>query len=406
MKKISIYLLGVLMILSSCKETPKQVQKTPEVNITTIVNPAEGLDLKLVGVLLQKGTIKTASDLEQALNEEGGINNLDLNSDGKVDFINVSENPSKGNQNVKSFDLTTGKDSETTYIATIEVEKGKETYNINLAGSETLYGNNAHYQSSHSLSSTDMLLMYWMFSANRPLYYHSPYHYGSYPSYYSQPRVVSNTVYNTRTVTQRKVANSTVKKSVTPYKTKVSSTNKGKISTKARTSINNHNTSQKSFQTRDVNKTVNKTGFTNTKPTTTTKNTFPLAKPQPKSSSYKSKPSISFRSSASRRSDGNFKTNITQIENALSLITELDGVTYLWDEKVLNTDEKFESVVGTPIDSSTQVGFIAQDVEKVIPYLVSEDEYGKRVNYDLLVVYLVEAIKQQQKEIEKLKNNN
>jgi hypothetical protein len=52
-----------------------------------------------------------------------------------------------------------------------------------------------------------------------------------------------------------------------------------------------------------------------------------------------------------------------------------------------------------------QVGLIAQDVEKVFPQLVFEDDNGyKAVDYVKLIPLLIEALKSQQKEIEALKD--
>ncbi len=50
------------------------------------------------------------------------------------------------------------------------------------------------------------------------------------------------------------------------------------------------------------------------------------------------------------------------------------------------------------------IGLIAQEVESVLPYALNEDigEF-KSVNYDAIVAVLVEAIKDQQKEISNLK---
>ena len=50
-----------------------------------------------------------------------------------------------------------------------------------------------------------------------------------------------------------------------------------------------------------------------------------------------------------------------------------------------------------------QIGMIAQEVEAVLPELVTEDAEGfKNVNYQNLVAVLVEANKEQQKLIEDL----
>jgi hypothetical protein len=51
------------------------------------------------------------------------------------------------------------------------------------------------------------------------------------------------------------------------------------------------------------------------------------------------------------------------------------------------------------------LGFIAQEVEKIIPEIVTKDktnEEYRSVKYDKLVALLVEAIKEQQKQIDSL----
>lgn len=46
------------------------------------------------------------------------------------------------------------------------------------------------------------------------------------------------------------------------------------------------------------------------------------------------------------------------------------------------------------------MGVTAQEVEKVLPELVSADENGLRyVDYESLTVFLIEAVKEQRKEI-------
>jgi hypothetical protein len=87
-------------------------------------------------------------------------------------------------------------------------------------------------------------------------------------------------------------------------------------------------------------------------------------------------------------SDENKKTNIRPIENALDIVNSLNGVRFEWIE-----------------DNKSSVGLIAQNVETVLPELVEQDENGtKSVSYGNIVGVLIEAIKEQQKEIEDLKN--
>lgn len=87
-------------------------------------------------------------------------------------------------------------------------------------------------------------------------------------------------------------------------------------------------------------------------------------------------------------SDVRFKSNITPIDNSLEKISQLQGVTY-----IMNKDKK-------------QIGFIAQDVEKIIPEVVftddSEEQY-KSISYGNITALIVEALKELKDENNKLK---
>jgi hypothetical protein len=83
-------------------------------------------------------------------------------------------------------------------------------------------------------------------------------------------------------------------------------------------------------------------------------------------------------------SDRNLKQNIQPLSDSLSRVQQLEGVNFEWKK-----------------DGTKSVGLIAQDVEKIYPELVSTDENGmKSVQYGNLVAPLIEAVKEQQKQIE------
>jgi hypothetical protein len=96
-------------------------------------------------------------------------------------------------------------------------------------------------------------------------------------------------------------------------------------------------------------------------------------------------------------SDIRFKTNIHTVTNALDKVKSLRGVYFNWNQKAFPEKE---------FGSQDELGFIAQEVEKVVPEIVTKDktkdEY-RSVKYDKLVALLVEAIKEQQKQIDSLK---
>jgi hypothetical protein len=94
-------------------------------------------------------------------------------------------------------------------------------------------------------------------------------------------------------------------------------------------------------------------------------------------------------------SDKRLKTNIEPVTNALDIVKKLEGVYYNWKSSS---------------KSDRQIGFLAQDVKKVLPEVVVgvEGDISKGetlgMAYQNIVPVLVEALKEQQKEIEKLKN--
>ncbi len=110
-------------------------------------------------------------------------------------------------------------------------------------------------------------------------------------------------------------------------------------------------------------------------------------------------------------SDERTKTNVTAIPDALGIISRLNPVNY-------NCDVNKYPYLGMHTD--LQYGFLAQDVEKVVPQLVEEKQLDvdackprvakgsnpaefekfKMVNYIGFIPILVQALKEQQKEIE------
>lgn len=115
------------------------------------------------------------------------------------------------------------------------------------------------------------------------------------------------------------------------------------------------------------------------------------------------------------QSDERFKENIFSLNdrfNSLDKITQLQPVTYnLKSIKPYQTNVKSDTITPqtqTPIEllEREHLGFIAQDLEKVFPNMVYEDESGyKGIKYTELIPVLVDAIKLQQKEIESLKSS-
>lgn len=97
-------------------------------------------------------------------------------------------------------------------------------------------------------------------------------------------------------------------------------------------------------------------------------------------------------------SDENAKIDIVDLESSLSRVMSLRGVSFDWNPEVVPSLAKNEH---------RQIGLIAQEVEKVVPeVVVTETIEGKElksVRYENIVSLLIEAIKEQQEQINSLK---
>jgi hypothetical protein len=89
-------------------------------------------------------------------------------------------------------------------------------------------------------------------------------------------------------------------------------------------------------------------------------------------------------------SDARVKENVVTIDNALDKVLNLRGVYYNRNDSE---------------DKSKKMGVIAQETMEVIPEVVNQDASGMyNVSYGNMAGLFIEAFKQQQKEIEELRN--
>lgn len=87
-------------------------------------------------------------------------------------------------------------------------------------------------------------------------------------------------------------------------------------------------------------------------------------------------------------SDENYKKDINTLTDALEMTAELRGVSFKWKD-----------------NDQPSIGLIAQEVEKVVPEVVTTTDGKKTLNYDAIIGLLVESIKELKARVEKLENN-
>jgi hypothetical protein len=101
-------------------------------------------------------------------------------------------------------------------------------------------------------------------------------------------------------------------------------------------------------------------------------------------------------------SDKRLKENITNIDNAVDIVKQLNGVRYDWTEAYIESKGGEDGIFVRKQD----IGVIAQEVEKVFPEIVAENSEGyKAVKYERLVAVLIEAVKELSEEVARLKGD-
>jgi hypothetical protein len=158
-----------------------------------------GDNLNLNGVLNIFQNSPTLETFEKNLNAKNSqVNNLDLNGDGRTDYIHVIDNMNgSAHAIVLRVDVN---ETETQDVAVIEVEKDvNNQVHVQIVGDEALYGkdyivepNQSSLNPGYGRNATENATYYspdswaiigYMF-APRYIMYNSPYHWGYYPHYW------------------------------------------------------------------------------------------------------------------------------------------------------------------------------------------------------------------------------
>ncbi len=104
---------------------------------------------------------------------------------------------------------------------------------------------------------------------------------------------------------------------------------------------------------------------------------------------------INYSGNLTNISDQRYKTNVQTLSGSLSKVSSLRGVSYQFNQSGF-PEKNF--------DDKTHLGFIAQEIQKIFPELVSTDQNGfLAVNYVGLIPVLVSAIQEQKSTIDSLK---
>ena len=165
----------------------------------------EGDNLDLNGVLELFKESKDVEDFEKKLNtESNGVNNLDLNEDGEVDYIKVIDH---ADSNAHSLALQVPvNESESQDVAVIAMEEVEEDkVNLQVIGDSELYGEEYMIEPADEKNPSIVVnVNTWRpvrhIYGPRYVVWRSPYRWGYYPRWYRPWRRVTWAVYRPRVV--------------------------------------------------------------------------------------------------------------------------------------------------------------------------------------------------------------
>ena len=203
--RLTAALLSSALFLTACNSEPTQPTSVvnPYPNDAELPMETEGdeywakdnLDLQRVGNLLERS--ESPEEFERYLNQEDGINNLDLNGDGYADYISVEEFDDR-DSNSRGLSLFSRYGPDLIQeIASIFLYRDQPNYpgaRILLRGNEQIYGDD-HYYETNWLDRGLQIASSLFGDHDR---YSSPYYHDNYPSWYTPYDIVDVPVYRTR----------------------------------------------------------------------------------------------------------------------------------------------------------------------------------------------------------------
>lgn len=191
MKKL-IFALTILIFSSSCfgpcaGNLPSK--KTADVKNKNNQLAAKNFDLESVIALIKQNKVKDMASLERHINAQtSAINNVDMDKDGKVDYIQIREKREGNGIRFDFFALPMKKDApvEAISIADVTFEYGDTQNKLHLTGTyaDNVEGGDRQYRTTvvqQGPSWSQMFFFAWLMQPSRPIYYH-PHTYKGYQS--------------------------------------------------------------------------------------------------------------------------------------------------------------------------------------------------------------------------------
>ena len=170
-------------------------------------------DLETVTGLLRTNQVQNAQSLEQLINSRPGINNVDVDGDGQIDYIGVQESVNGNSRQFAFVACPSSQNGQNVTVATVTfTDLGGQ---IQVAGGYTpvVMGYDTMYYSYYvpRASFGQMMFYAWLFSA-RPYYVYHPYGFG----WHARPMLGGSALRTSRTETRTQMHVAPIQRSAPP----------------------------------------------------------------------------------------------------------------------------------------------------------------------------------------------
>lgn len=275
MKRFLILALILLASTAGCERRRTIVRNRTNVQSSNFLLDSSAFNLGLVTQMIRSNEVSNAEQLEVLVNSDNGINNVDLDADGNIDYISVQESD-RGKLDFVAMPATKGETGATT-IAQVSVSRNTSTNEVVISGAYPSYvrGYEDCYE-YRSPSIGQLLFASYVLDVTRPRYYHSYSYYRARPAFVTTRRVYTPSRLRTtrRTVTTRiKVKPARIVKRPKTYTIQSATKTKSRFAAKRATgaSLSGRRGVARSYKARSTTKTKAK-GSAFGKVKTTTKN--------------------------------------------------------------------------------------------------------------------------------------
>jgi hypothetical protein len=188
MKKTTLNTLAItlpILMLAGCvpDAEPKARMQRSDVQSASgesyLLN-SDDFDLEMVVGIVEGDGVKDIQALEDQINSaESGINNIDIDADGTIDYIMVKESREDKKYTLEFLAVPSksGKEEDATLVGSVDIKQTAKGADVSGGYPKYVMGHDTHYYHRPGLSLGEAMFLSYMFMP-RPLFYHPVGFYG------------------------------------------------------------------------------------------------------------------------------------------------------------------------------------------------------------------------------------